>query len=72
MKLVGLTSLQGKTIYINPDHIGHIYEVEDKVDYGRVMEPKHTKIGVTTHNNGGFSVKESIIDIMKKISTLGQ
>ena len=72
MKLIGLTNLRGKTIYINPNHIGHIYEVEEKVEYGRVMEEKHTKIGVTTHNNGGFSVKESIIDIMKKISTLGQ
>jgi uncharacterized protein YlzI (FlbEa/FlbD family) len=71
MKIIALTNLQGKTIYINPDHIGHMYEVEDKIDYGRVMEPKHTKIGVTTHNNGGFQVKESAKEIIKKISTLG-
>lgn len=61
MNIIKLTSLNDKSsIYINVDHIGHFYEVEEKIQYGRVEKEKHTRIGVTTHNNGGFEVKESV------------
>ncbi len=72
MKLIRLTNLKDKTIYINIEHIGHIYEVEETMSYGSIDKPKHTTIGVTTHNNGGFSVKESALEIINKINTLGQ
>ena len=66
MKIIKLTSLKGNTpIYINIDQIGHLYEVEETSSYGSVDTPKHTRIGVTTHNNGGFEVKESIEEIIK-------
>lgn len=68
MKLIKLTSLNNSgTIYINTNHIGHIYDVEEEIDYGRVKTPKHTVIGVTTHNNGGFKVKETAKQIIKMI-----
>jgi hypothetical protein len=68
MRLIKVTSINGSgAIYINIDHIGDIYEVEAKMDYGRLETPKHTVIGVTTHNNGGFKVKETIKQILKLI-----
>jgi hypothetical protein len=70
MKLIKLTSLKGKEpIYINIEHIGHIYEVDETKSYGSVDTPAHTVIGVTTHNNGGFKVTESYVDIVKKIES---
>ena len=65
MKLIKLTSLDKKPIYINIDMIGHLFEVEATMEYGKIIEEKHTKIGVTTHNNGGFRVKESIDEILE-------
>jgi hypothetical protein len=66
MKLIKLTSLQdGKNIYVNPELIGHIYEVEETKEYNVIRTPKHTVIGVTTHNNGGFKVKETPEQIFK-------
>jgi hypothetical protein len=61
MKLIKLTSLHDKQpIYINVDVIGHFYEVEAEIDrVGRVVKARHVRIGVTTHNNGGFQVTES-------------
>jgi hypothetical protein len=60
MNIIKLTSLNHNSpIYINVDCIGHFIEVEEKLGYGRVVTEKHTRIGVTTHNNGGFEVKES-------------
>ena len=47
--------------------IGHIWEAEEKMAYGRVETEKHTVIGVTTHNNGGFRVVESVDKILKLI-----
>jgi len=68
MKLIKVTSIaDSKPVYINVTQIGHIYEVEAKYSYGRTETEKHTRIGVTTHNNGGFSVKETIKQIMKMI-----
>ena len=68
MRLIKLTSLQDKKpVYINVEMIGHIWEAAEKMAYGRVETEKHTVIGVTTHNNGGFRVVESVDKILKLI-----
>jgi uncharacterized protein YlzI (FlbEa/FlbD family) len=67
MKFIQVTNLSGDPIFINPQHIGHMYEVKEKIEYGKVSKPKHTRLGVVTHNNGGFEVKETPQEIMKKI-----
>ena len=59
MELIKVTGTnKNTTIYINPNQIGHI------TNSG---EDGATKIGVTTHNNGGFEVKESIEEVLKLI-----
>jgi hypothetical protein len=65
-KTIKVTTLSNKkSIYINIDMIGHLYEVEEK-DFNR--EPKkYTVIGTTTHNNGGFKVIESIQEVFNRI-----
>lgn len=68
MKVIKLTNLDKKPIYINVDMIGHFYEVVETRSYGSIDKPKHTRIGVTTHNNGGFSVTESVEKILKLIT----
>ena len=68
MKFIKLTSLKdSKPVFINPDFIGHMFRVPEKKSYGSVDEAEHTSVGVTTHNNGGFRVKESIEQILKMI-----
>ena len=68
MRLIKLTSLQDKQpIYINIDVIGHFFEVKEEIKYGRVEKTKHTRIGALTHNNGGFSVVESVKEIIELI-----
>jgi hypothetical protein len=66
MKTIKVTTLSDKrSIYINIDMIGHLYEIEEK-DFNR--EPKkYTVIGTTTHNNGGFKVIESIQEVFNRI-----
>ena len=72
MKLIKVTPLKGNNpIYININQIGHFYEVEETSSYGSVDKPKHTRIGVTTHNNGGFEVKESVKEIAQLILNAG-
>ena len=62
MKMIKVTSISdGGSIYINVEHIGHMYEVKDKMVY--------TKIGVVTHNNGGFEVKETVKQIVNIITS---
>ena len=68
MKVIKLTNLEKKPIYINVDMIGHFYEIEETRSYGSIDKPKHTRIGVTTHNNGGFCVTESVEKILKLIT----
>jgi hypothetical protein len=51
-----LNGTSGNNILINIDYIGHIYQSGNK-----------TRIGVVTHNNGGFEVHDTIDDIMGKI-----
>jgi hypothetical protein len=68
MKFIKLTSLKdSKPVFINPDFIGHMFRVPEKKSYGSVDEAEHTSVGVTTHNNGGFRVIESIEKILKLI-----
>jgi hypothetical protein len=68
MKFIKLTSLKdSKSVFINPDFIGHMFRVPEKKSYGSVDEAEHTSVGVTTHNNGGFRVIESIEQILKRI-----
>ena len=68
MRIIELTSLNSSdTIYINVECIGHFYEVKAKLNYGRVEKQAHTRVGTTTHNNGGFEVKETVKQIKKLI-----
>ena len=68
MHIIKVTSFHTKTpIYININVIGHFFEVEEEIEYGRVKAKKHTVIGATTHNNGGFKVTESVKEIAQKI-----
>jgi hypothetical protein len=67
MKIIALTSNStGEIIYINIDTIGHIYDVvkKDRYEGGKT----YTKVGTTTHNNGGFEVQENTKTILKMIS----
>ena len=67
MKIIKLTSPDKSLIYINVEHIGHFYEVAAKIEYGRVEKEKYTKVGVRTHNNGGFRIKETVEQVLKLI-----
>jgi hypothetical protein len=70
-KFIKLTNLKdSESIYINVEAIGHLYEVKEKIQYGRVEIEKHTVVGSTCHNNGGFKVKETakqIFELIEKI-----
>ena len=70
MKFIKLTNTKGNQIVLNVSHIGHLYPIDEKVEYGRVTEKAHTKLGVTTHTNGGFSVTETVDEIMKLINKM--
>jgi len=73
MKMIKVTSnSDGGSIYINVEHIGHMYEVKDKMVHNSfIIEKKaHTKIGVVTHNNGGFEVKETVKQIVKQMGDM--
>ena len=70
MKMIKLTSnSDGESIYINVEHIGHMYEVKDKMVYNNIEKKAHTKIGVVTHNNGGFEVTETVKQIVNIITS---
>jgi hypothetical protein len=69
MKIIKVTSLKDKKpIYINVEQIGHFYIVPEKMNYGRVEEVEHTRLGITTHNNGGFAITETPKKLMELIS----
>jgi hypothetical protein len=73
MKLIKLTSHSDDSpIYININEIGHIYEVKQSEDWfqGEPIVEKHTRIGVTTHNDNGFIVKETPEKIIEKIKMI--
>jgi hypothetical protein len=66
MKIIKVTSLEDKKpIYINVNMIGHFYTVQETVSYGRMEKIEHTRVGVVTHNNGGFAIVESVDYILK-------
>ena len=70
MKLIKLTSHKDDSfIYVNINEIGHFNEVKESQMWhqGEPTTKKHTVIGVTTHNNGGFKVKETPEEIIEKI-----
>ena len=69
MKIIKVTSLKDKSsIYINVEQIGHFYRVPERKSYGSVDEEEHTRVGVTTHNNGGFSIVETPETLIKLIN----
>ena len=71
MKMIKVTSNgDGKSIYINVECIGHMYEVKDKMVHNRIEKKAHTKIGTVTHNNGGFEVKETVKQIVKQMDDI--
>jgi len=72
MKIIKLTSkTTGGPIYINVDAIGHFYSYRDKEPTSVLKPDEHmTVVGVTTHNNGGFKVKETVEQIKKKLDSM--
>ncbi len=69
MKIIKVTHLKDKKpIYINVEQIGHFFRVPEKMSYGSVDEVEHTKLGITTHNNGGFAITETPEKLMELIS----
>lgn len=69
MKFIKLTSINGTgDIYVNPNHIGHCYTVSKKTENYSKTIAEHTVIGITTHNNGGFKVKQTPEQIIKLIT----
>ena len=73
MKIIKLTSHSDDSpIYININEIGHIYEVKQSEDWfqGKPISEKFTRVGVTTHNDGGFKVKETPEEIIQKIKMI--
>jgi hypothetical protein len=70
-KFIKLTNLKdSESIYINVEFIGHIYDVKEEIQYGRVEVERHTVVGSTCHNNGGFKVKETTKQIFKLIEDI--
>ena len=69
MKLIKLTLANGvEDVYINPDHIGHCYRVPEEIENYTKTIAEHTAVGVTTHNNGGFKIKQTPEQIIKLIT----
>ena len=69
MKIIKVTSLSDKkSVYLNVEAIGHFYIVPEMKDYGRIEKVEHTRIGVTTHNNGGFEITETPEMLIKLIN----
>lgn len=62
MALIRLTSQRSDDyVYLNSDLIGHIYVSE---------KDGCTIVGVTSHNNGGFKVKETPSEIVSRIEDI--
>jgi len=67
MKFIKLTSFNdGKSIYINVDQIGHMYDEPAKKEYNKEIKA-YSVVGIITHNNGGFKVVENVKQILKLI-----
>ena len=62
MAIIRLTSERTNDyVWLNTDLIGHIYVSE---------KDGATIVGVTSHNNGGFKVKEKPEEIVKRIEEI--
>jgi hypothetical protein len=69
MKIIKVTSFkEKKPVYVNVEQIGHFFRVPEKMNYGCVEEVEHTRLGITTHNNGGFSIVETPEALIKLIN----
>lgn len=66
MRLIKLTMTSGTSVYLNVEMIGDIFEVSDKIEYGKTISG-YTNVGHLTHNNGGFKIKETPKEILKLI-----
>lgn len=62
-----MTGLEPTEIFINVEHIAHIYHVKAIIQFGPSQADAYTRIGVTT-NNGGFKVQESVQEILNLIN----
>lgn len=64
MRIIKLTNVfrerEPKPVYVAVEMIGHISRIVES-------EKEYTNLGVTTHNNGGFKVKETPEEIIKLI-----
>lgn len=71
MKLIKLTSRWShrEPVYINVDYIGHMYRITEQLPY-KYESITYTTVGVVTHNNGGFDVKETPEEIIELINQL--
>jgi hypothetical protein len=58
MKFITLTMKSSDPVRINIRLIGHYYPVVYD-NYQKVDKRSYTRVGVVTHNNGGFDVKET-------------
>ena len=74
MNFIKVTNLSNKKpIYINIKEIGHFYRAYAKTKYAGILKAEHTVIGVTTHNNGGFTIietPEEILELIKNSSNV--
>jgi hypothetical protein len=69
MKIIKVTTFKDKIpVYLNVEQIGHFYRVPEKMNYGHVEEVEHTRVGITTHNNGGFTIVETPEALIKLIN----
>jgi hypothetical protein len=71
MKFIELTALDNSIVYVNINHIGHIYrqsETQSTLVLGKVEEVECTRVCVTTHNNGGLKVKETPAQILARMT----
>jgi hypothetical protein len=68
MKFIRLTSIDGEVIVVNVDNIGHFYPSKVDTIISGTKYKEFTNITVTTHNNSGFRVTETVDEIMKLIN----
>jgi len=67
-KFIELTMMQGIKVYVNIDHIGSLYRSKETSYQRGVNDVDITIVGVTTHNNGGFRVIETVEEILNLIN----
>lgn len=68
-KFIELTMADKTKVYLNVKHIGHLFVTEQRSYIESIANIIVTKVGITTHNNGGFSVLESPQEILNLIKS---